>query len=236
MRRLLLFLVLAAVALGWFALREARDPGDARATLASAGPSLQAQLRYVGRDGASGMSARVDDRYIAEVDESYVNYGKVETVAIPPPPVTDRDVSRLVIPSLGINANVDRYGVDRFGRLDVPSDASTIGWHPAYSGMPGDGDSSFFAAHVSWAGGPGVFANLSTLQPGAEIQVVDSTGAIARYTVTSVVDYPLATIDMGALLDGRPGIEGIVLMTCSGPPNEGEYPLRTVVLAVRNGL
>ena len=54
-----------------------------------------------------------------------------------------------------------------------------------------------------------------------------------RYRVTSVVDYALGAIDMGALLKGREGIESITLMTCSGPPNEGEYAFRTVVLAER---
>ena len=46
-------------------------------------------------------------------------------------------------------------------------------------------------------------------------------------------DYALGAIDMGALLRGREGIESITLMTCSGPPDEGDYPLRTVVLAER---
>lgn len=228
----MLIAFLAAIALAWLAVREARDADDARAA-GSTGPSLQQQLRYVGRDGGTGLSARVDDRYIAEIEEDYANYGKVESRAIPPPPVTGVDLTTLAIPSIGVDSALHRYGIDRFGRLDVPSDATTIGWHPAYSSLPGAGDSSFFAAHYSWAGGPGVFARLSEVREGATIEVRDSTGATAIYRVTSVVDYPLATIDMGALLDGRPGVESIVLMTCSGPPNEGEYPLRTVVLAVR---
>ena len=62
-----------------------------------------------------------------------------------------------------------------------------------------------------------------------------SDGTVARYRVTSTVDYPLGSIDMGAILDGLEGRESITLMTCSGPPNEGEYPLRTVVLAERVG-
>ena len=58
-------------------------------------------------------------------------------------------------------------------------------------------------------------------------------GSAHVYRVTSVIEYALGTIDMGALLKGREGFESITLMTCSGPPNEGEYAFRTVVLAVR---
>lgn len=233
MRRILLLLVLGLVCgTGWLAVD--RTAEQAQADVAGVtGPSLQQQIRYIGRDGRTGIAARVDDRYIAEVDESYENYGKVESVAVPPPPAGEVDLARLIIPDIGVDSRLQRYGLDKFGRLDVPADATTVGWHPAYSTMPGEGGSSFFAAHYSWAGGPGVFSKLSTLKSGAVVEVRESTGQVARYRVTSVVDYPLATIDMGALLDGRPGLETIVLMTCSGPPNEGEYPLRTVVLAVR---
>lgn len=231
-RILLLVAVSLAGAGGWFVV--GRDAGPVEAVaVGEAGTSMQQELRYIGRDGRTGMAARVDDRYIAEVDESYENYGKVESVAVPPPAAGEVDLARLVIPEIGVDARLQRYGLDKFGRLDVPSDASTVGWHPAYSAMPGEGGSSFFAAHFSWAGGPGVFSKLAILKRGAVVEVRESTGETARYRVTSVVDYPLATIDMGALLDGRPGLETIVLMTCSGPPNEGEYPLRTVVLAVR---
>ena len=73
----------------------------------------------------------------------------------------------------------------------------------------------------------------STLLPGDTIEVALTDGTLHRYRVTSTVEYALGTIDMGALLHGREGIESITLMTCSGPANEGEYAFRTVVLAER---
>jgi len=62
---------------------------------------------------------------------------------------------------------------------------------------------------------------------------MDVEGGIHRYRVTSTVDYDLATVDMGAILHGREGTESLTLMTCSGPVINGEYALRTIVLAVR---
>ncbi len=194
-------------------------------------PSLASQLRYLGRDGLTGQPVRIDDRFIASVEKDFAEYGKVEREAVPPPPVGADDIVRLRIPAIGVDSVVARYGIDAFGRLDVPADASTVGWHPAFSDLPGQDGACFLAAHVSWAGRAGVFANLSTLPVESLIEVALASGAVMTYRVTSVFDYPLETIDMGALLMGREGMESLSLMTCSGPPNEGEFPLRTVVLA-----
>lgn len=197
-------------------------------------PGFGHELRYIGRDGLTGLPTRVDDVFIAKVEEDIERYGQDRRDPVPPPAPGPRDISSVTIQKLGLTqVRVGRYGLDAFGRLDVPQDASTIGWNPAYSAVPGEGGATFLAAHVNYNGRPGVFARLSTLTPGDEVVVAVNDGATHRYRVTSVVDYALGTIDMGALLRGREGFESITLMTCSGPPDEGEYPLRTVVLAVR---
>ncbi len=197
-------------------------------------PGFGEQLRYIGRDGLTGMPMRVDDRFIAENELAIERYGQDEREAVPPPGAGPVDVVSLSIEKLGLSrVKVGRYGLDAFGRLEVPQDTSTIGWNPAYCALPGEGGSTFFAAHVSYGGRPGVFARLTTLAAGDFVEVALSDGSAHRYQVTSTVDYALATIDMGALLKGREGFESITLMTCSGPPNEGEYPLRTVVLCQR---
>jgi 3-oxoacyl-[acyl-carrier protein] reductase len=115
-----LFLALIAVALvmggGWLA----SQAGSARADGAGSPPSLAEQLRYVGRDTATGMPAPVDDRFIAQVEHEISRYGKDAGEPVPPPPVSGTDVSWLTIPKLGVErAPVGRYGVDAYGRLDV---------------------------------------------------------------------------------------------------------------------
>jgi LPXTG-site transpeptidase (sortase) family protein len=197
-------------------------------------PRFGQDLRYIGRDGLTGLPARVDDRFIAQVEEDIERYGQDERDPVPPPAPGPLDIASVSIARLGLSqVKVGRYGLDAFGRLDVPQDTSTIGWNPAYCSLPGEGGATFLAAHVFYAGRPGVFARLSTLTAGDQVQVALTNASTHTYTVTSVVDYALGAIDMGALLRGREGFESITLMTCSGPPNEGEYPLRTVVLAVR---
>jgi sortase (surface protein transpeptidase) len=192
---------------------------------------LARQLHYIGRDPLTGMGSTVGDRFIAEVEESFETYYEEDREPVPPPELSGHTVARIEIPALGVSADVAPYGLDRAGRLDVPQDSTTVGWNPGFTSVPGDGGSTFFAAHYEYLGAPGVFHELSALRPGDEILVTLSDGAVLRYTVTSTLDYALATIDMGAILAGREGVESLTLMTCSGPGDGGRYPLRTVVLA-----
>jgi sortase (surface protein transpeptidase) len=71
------------------------------------------------------------------------------------------------------------------------------------------------------------------LKGGDVVEIGLSDGSSHEYRVTSAVDYAMASIDMGAILKGREGVESITLMTCSGLPDEGEYQSRTVVLCER---
>ncbi len=229
-------MVLAGVTVGLVGIAAAAfgawaTEGDARAATPGA---LAHELRYVGRDPYTGMAARVDDRFIAEVEESIERYGQEDRDPVPPPPPGEVDVSRVSIPALGLaDVVVGRYGLDAAGRLDVPADATTIGWNPAYNQLPGEGGGTFLAAHFEYGGRPGVFNKLSAMRTGDEVSVTLTDGTVHRYRVTSVVEYELGAIDMGALLYAREGVESITLMTCSGPPSGGEYWFRTVVLAER---
>lgn len=228
--------ILAAFALLLSATAGAWSLNHANGATPQASPpgGIAQQLRYIGRDTTTGMPVPVDDHFIAQLEHEIDRYGKDERQPIPPPPVTGANVSTLTVAALGLDrVPVERYGVDAFGRLDVPQDNGTIGWNPGYTALPGTGGATFFAAHFEYAGKPGVFNKLSELSPGNEITVALSDGSMLTYRVLSNIDYALAAIDMGALLQGREGSESITLMTCSGPPGADGYPLRTVVFAER---
>ncbi len=224
-RFLLLLPALASVTLAGVATAPAQS---------SEPPPFAASLRYIGRDPLTGFPSRVDDRFIAAWDRAIERYGRDPGEPVPPPPPGPVDIAALSIPSIGVeSAPVLRLGLDAYGRLDVPQDTASVGWNPAYTSLPGSGRSTFFAAHYEYGGRPGIFSRLAALQPGDAITVTLTDSTVYVYRAVSVVDYPLAAIDMGALLAGLEGRESIVLMTCSGPPEEGSYPLRTVVLAER---
>jgi sortase (surface protein transpeptidase) len=223
--------VLALLAAGALAAASLAPAGAQDSGSHAPEAGLARQLHYISRDPLTGMGSTVGDRFIAAVEESFETYYAEDREPIPPPELTGPAVTRLEIPALGVSAAVASYGLDRAGRLDVPQDNATVGWNPGFTSTPGSGGSTFFAAHYEYLGSPGVFHELSSLQPGDEILVTLSDGAVLRYAVTSTIDYALATIDMGAILAGREGVESLTLMTCSGPGDGGRYPLRTVVLA-----
>lgn len=231
MHRLTLFaIVVPLLTLGVLAARPMAQEASAEA----GERGLAEQLRYVGRDPLTGSAAPVDDRFIAEVEKSIERYGKDERQPVPPPALEGIEIVWLSVPAIDVaNAPVARFGLDAFGRLEVPQDSQHVGWNPAYNALPGEGGSTFFAAHFEYAGRAGVFNRISTLKPGDMVQVGLSDGSRHSYRVSSTVDYNLAAIDMGAILHGREGRESVTLMTCSGPPNADGYPQRTVVLAER---
>ena len=231
MRRLTILATVVGLLVGAFVIARPMVP---EASAEGAQHGLAEQLRYVGRDPMTGIAAPVDDRFIAEVEKSIERYGKDEGEPVPPPPAEGTDIAWLSVPAIGIaRAPIARFGLDAFGRLEVPQDAQHVGWNPAYNALPGKGGSTFFAAHFEYAGRAGVFNRLSSLKPGDTVQVGLADGSVYSYRVTSAVDYNLAAIDMGAILHGREGHESVTLMTCSGPPNADGYPQRTVVLAER---
>ncbi len=230
----LALLLAGPIALGFAAAGAVWISASAPANAEAPPPAgMLGDLRYIGRDTATGLPARVDDRFIADVARAVERYGKDEQPAEPAPPPGPADIRTLQIPRLGVDAPVARFGLDNFGRLDVPQDTQTVGWNPAYTNLPGTGGATFFAAHFEYGGRPGVFNRISSLRRGDEITVTLSDGSLHRYRVSSAVDYTIAQIDMGAVLFGREGTESITLMTCSGPPNADGYPMRTVVLAER---
>ncbi|MDZ7729240.1 MAG: class F sortase [Dehalococcoidia bacterium] len=223
-------LALVAIATGSLAWQ----PGVAQDGAKPATPaSLQDELRYVGRDPATGMPSRVDDRFIARVERDVERYGEDEREPVPPPPKEGVEPAELRIPALAIDQSVARFGLDEYGRLDVPQDRTTIGWHPAYSDVPGERGSTFFAAHYEYGGQPGVFHELSSLQEGDTVAITLGDGTEHTYRVVSTLDYVLGVLDMGAILQGMEGTEGVTLMTCSGPVRDGNYQWRTLVLAER---
>jgi hypothetical protein len=220
-----------AVLLAAFVGITAAWPADGAVAQAPGDPGLAASLRHVGRDHLTGLPTRVGEAFIVEQQVARERYGRDEREPIPPPPVAGTDIVGLTVEAINVQASTGRYGVDRFGRLDVPQDAATIGWHPAYSALPGSGGATFLAAHYEYSGRAGIFHELSDLRPGDTIAVHLSDGTVERYVVSSAVDYELGVIDMGALLHGREGMESLTLMTCSGRFVDGTYDYRTVVLA-----
>ena len=131
MRRLTILATVVGLLVGGFVIARPMVP-EVSAEAAQRG--LAEQLRYVGRDPMTGIAAPVDDRFIAEVEKSIERYGKDAGEPVPPPPAEGTDITWLSVPAIGIaKAPIARFGLDAFGRLEVPQDAQRVGWNPAYN-------------------------------------------------------------------------------------------------------
>ena len=169
--------------------------------------------------------------------------GSVQTITGPPPatgggqsPIGDR----LVIPSIGVNADVWKATVGANGAMPNPSGYFNAVWYDfgAWPGLGGyvDGGNAVISGHVDCArchnGSPGlaVFYYIRNLQAGDQIQYYTAAGAQVNYVVTASAAYA-PTTDFSSIV-ASPAAD-LTLITCTGTFSGGEYNLRHVVFARR---
>jgi len=97
--------------------------------------------------------------------------------------VSDVSPSRLIIPKLNINANIEYVGTTPSGSMAAPNNTNDVGWFDLGS-LPGDKGSAVIAGHFNGNyGESAVFSNLYKLKPGDKIYVNDSSGRSVTFIV-----------------------------------------------------
>jgi LPXTG-site transpeptidase (sortase) family protein len=152
------------------------------------------------------------------------------------PPVQPSAGFRLVIDSIGVDAQVVQLGLDPRGVPQVPNDGATVAWYD-FSARPGEGGNAVLSGHVRWAGDPGTFADLDELEEGDVIRLRWTDG---EETVYGVSANTLMDADDPQLLQamGPTAEDTITLITCGGTwvtnlndPLGGDFTERVVVQA-----
>jgi sortase (surface protein transpeptidase) len=129
------------------------------------------------------------------------------------PMQASRPVS-LTIPALGVDAPIQRLGVDGNQQLQVPSDPATAGWYQG-SSAPGAAGAAVIAGHVTWSQEPAVFFDLGKLSPGQRVHVRRADGRTAIFAITKIEHYVKADFPTSRVY--RPGLEpALRLITCGG--------------------
>ncbi|MFW3172916.1 class F sortase [Geodermatophilus sp. CPCC 206100] len=138
----------------------------------------------------------------------------------------------LRIPAVGVDAALDRLGLDPAGALVPPAIGARAGWYTG-SPAPGDVGPAVLAGHVDSRSGPAVFWRLRELAPGDEVVVDRADGTSVRFTVTAVERAPKARFPTAAVYGPTPRAE-LRLVTCGGDfdRSAGSYPDNVVVTAV----
>jgi LPXTG-site transpeptidase (sortase) family protein len=147
-----------------------------------------------------------------------------------PAAVVARPVA-LVIPAIGVQANLVSLGLTDAGTLQVPPTTTVAGWYTG-SPRPGAVGSAVIAGHIDSRSGPGVFFHLSQLRDGDEVYVRRSDGTMAVFRVTRVRMYLKDDFPTSTVYGPTPDAE-LRLITCGGTFDyaTGSYLSNTVVYA-----
>ncbi|WP_431935345.1 class F sortase [Micromonospora sp. RP3T] len=144
---------------------------------------------------------------------------------------------RVVIPRIGVDAEIVAVATDDDGALEVPplEHPEVAGWYrpgPA----PGQAGNAVLVGHVDSTRGPAVFFDLGRLRPGDTVRVVRADGRTAAFTVDGVGAYPKARFPTERVYGGGAAAR-LRLITCGGrfDPRTGSYPDNIVVFATATG-
>ena len=133
--------------------------------------------------------------------------------------------SRLVIPSIGMNAVIEGVGINAKGEMAVPSGTTKlVGWYKD-GVVPGQAGSAVMDAHVFAA-----FSKLKYLKPGADVYVITANGSVLHFVVTLAQTFSLSALSPQQLF--RPTASAdLNLITCAGSltPDHSTYDHRLVV-------
>ena len=138
---------------------------------------------------------------------------------------------RLQIPAINVDTAVEYMGNTVNGDMAVPQNSVDVGWYK-YGSLPGDAGTAVVAGHViGLYGQQGVFFHLDELQVGDVLQVIDSKGQIASFTVSQIKTYD-QTQQLPQVFNSASGTH-LNLITCAGDWDAASrhYLQRLVVFA-----
>ena len=154
----------------------------------------------------------------------------------PAPPLGDQPF-HVVIDKLGVNAQVEPYGLAEDGSPQVPYRSDIVAWY-AFTAPPGVGDNAVMAGHYTW-NGDAVFRHIGDLQVGDRVAIVGDQSAetlVYRVSIVTLVDPSDAKAAQEWM--GNTGEDDLTLITCGGehfttddPIFGGGYTKRQIVRA-----
>jgi sortase (surface protein transpeptidase) len=138
----------------------------------------------------------------------------------------------LIIPSIGVNAPVEKVGILYDGNLATPTRSpwDDTGWYAAGS-SPGEKGSAVIDGHLDRPGGyPAVFWNLRSVRAGDRVLLNDSAGNTLRFRVTRIALYSPLQAPTQQIFADESGTF-LNLITCAGDwiPSQHQTTLRLVV-------
>ena len=139
---------------------------------------------------------------------------------------------RLVIPAIGLNANVQSTGLSWTGNGDmgVPTNFTDVAWYNR-GPFPGALGTAVIDGHLDGRNVPkAVFYRLRDLKPGDLVTVEERAGTLLHFVVTGSKTYAY-NADTSAIFSGDLSAARLNLITCAGDwiKGKGLYNERIVV-------
>jgi len=140
--------------------------------------------------------------------------------------------TRLIIPAIGINADIEQVGMLPNGDMATPTQNpwENVGWYKI-GPRPGERGSAVIDGHLDRPGGyPAVFWYLRTLQIGDPVLVTNTAGKTLHFHVTRIELYPPQAAPIQDIFGNQAGTY-LNLITCAGDwiPSQHQTTLRLVV-------
>jgi LPXTG-site transpeptidase (sortase) family protein len=137
---------------------------------------------------------------------------------------------KILIPSIGVDADIEDVGIARSGNMGVPEKYQNVGWY-RYGPVPGEVGNAVIAGHLDRGkdSKPAVFYNLGKLRVGDYVYIV-SEGKKLQFKVREIglVDYYNPPLER---IFGTTTKAMLNLITCDGTwiPEKKTYDERLVV-------
>ncbi|MET8630337.1 class F sortase [Kitasatospora sp. NPDC004669] len=147
-------------------------------------------------------------------------------------PLASSPPTRLLIPSVGVDAPVTGLGLNSDGTVQVPSAdrADEVGWY-RNGPTPGETGPAVLIGHLDTKYGPAVFQRLPELRPGELIHIRRADGGSADFKVRALLQaakdhFPTETVY------GDTPTPALRLITCGGRiGSDGHWTDNIIVLA-----
>lgn len=186
--------------------------------------------------GATNLFARAFE-YVGGADATRTAFAPLGTVDLRSLPATIATTtpitpSRVKIPSIGVDANVEQVDKKADGSMQSPASFQNVGWY-APGSKPGAPGNAVIAGHVNNAlTTSGVFEHLSDVKVGDYVTVADASGKTLIYVVTQTAQYNLDSAPTSSIFS-QSGPSQLVLITCDGAwdADAHSYNKRLVVYA-----
>lgn len=131
-----------------------------------------------------------------------------------PPSASGLVPTRLRIPSISVDAQVEQVGLDAQRRVDVPSNYANVAWFKL-GAKPGERGNAIIDGHVDSPTAAAVFYNLKKLKVGDRIVVVGEKDQQKVFEVFETAAYPYNQAPLERIF-GPSEAAQLILITCTG--------------------